>query len=216
MVGVVGSSPIAPTNFCQKHAGHRLPDGSVKSFPQPGHRRRGRAVHRRRPRAGGARRQGGRQAGRHELSASRRDAELAIVTERDPEALEHHPPLDRAPAGARGEGALSRGAGHHRPGDRERLLLRLLLQAAVHARGSRCHREADGGDRQARPARRAQGDAARRGGEVLPRPGRAVQGRDHRLDPARRSRSRCTARATWSTCAAARTCPPPASSRCSS
>ena len=57
-------------------------------------------------------------------------------------------PLHRAPAGARGEGALSRGAGHHRPGDRERLLLRFLVQAAVHARGPRRDRKANGGDRE--------------------------------------------------------------------
>ena len=45
---------------------------------------------------------------------------------------------------------------------------------------------------------------------------REVQGRDHRLDSRRARTSRSTARATSSTCAAARTCPRPASSRCSS
>ena len=53
-----------------------------------------------------------------------------------------HPPLDRAPARLRGEGALPRCAGDHRPGDRGRLLLRLLVQAAVHARGPRRDRGA--------------------------------------------------------------------------
>jgi hypothetical protein len=44
---------------------------------------------------------------------------------------------------------------------------------------------------------------------------RALQGRDHRLDPAGPG-CRCIARAISSTCAAARTCRPPASSRSSS
>ena len=50
-------------------------------------------------------------------------------------------PFDRAPARLRGEGAVSRRAGDHRPGDRGRLLLRFLVQAPVHAGGSRRHRE---------------------------------------------------------------------------
>ena len=53
-----------------------------------------------------------------------------------------HPPLDGAPARPRGEGAVSRRAGDDRPGDRGRLLLRLRVQAAVHARRPRRDREA--------------------------------------------------------------------------
>jgi threonyl-tRNA synthetase len=55
-----------------------------------------------------------------------------------------HPPLHGAPAGLCGEGAVPRRAGDHRPGDRERLLLRLRLQAPVHARRPGGHREAHG------------------------------------------------------------------------
>ena len=127
-----------------------------------------------------------------------------------------HPSLDGASARACRERAFSRSAGDDRPGDRGRLLLRLLVQAAVHARRSRRDREAHGRDREARPPGRAAGHAARRSREVLPRHGREVQGRDHRVDSRGRGDLALSARATSSICAAARTCPPPASSRSSS
>ena len=44
------------------------------------------------------------------------------------------PARRRACAGRSGAGAVAGHAGHHRPGDRERILLRLLPQRAVHAR----------------------------------------------------------------------------------
>ena len=74
------------------------------------------------------------------------DAELAIVTEKNPGGRGDPAPFDRAPARARGEGAVPRGAGDDRTGDRERLLLRLRLQAPLHARGPGGDREADGRD----------------------------------------------------------------------
>ena len=58
---------------------------------------------------------------------------------------------------------------------------------AVHARGSRAHREAHARDRGARRENRARGLGSRRRREVLPRAGRALQGRDHRRDPRRRA-----------------------------
>ena len=96
------------------------------------------------------------------------DADVAIVTDKDPDGLEVIRHSTRAPARLRGEGALPRRAGDDRPGDRGRLLLRLRVQAAVHARGPRGDREAHGRDREARHQGRAQRDAARRRGEVLP------------------------------------------------
>ena len=61
----------------------------------------------------------------------------------------------RACHGRGGAGPVPRHAGHHRPGDRERLLLRLLPQRAVLDRRSGPDRGADGRDRQGRPAVRA-------------------------------------------------------------
>ena len=52
--------------------------------------------------------------------------------------------------------------------------------------------------------------------EFFKRHGRELQGRDHRQHPGQGATSACTARATGWTCAAARTCLPPASSRPSS
>ena len=205
MVGVVGSSPIAPTNRFESSRSRRsidekamvmtprtrtetllakarvrtsvvyrrsdekvrlrphffafvesrqwpaitLPDGSVKQFDAPGHRRRRRRLDRPRPRQGRARRQGRRQARRHVAShRPRRDArDRHRQGRRGPR---RHPPFDGAPARLRGEGALPRRAGDDRPGDRERLLLRLLVQAPLHARGPRRDREAHGRAREAR------------------------------------------------------------------
>ncbi len=65
-----------------------------------------------------------------------RDTELAIVTDKDPAGLELIRHSTAHLLALCGEGAVSRSAGDDRPGDRERLLLRLRLQAPVHARGS--------------------------------------------------------------------------------
>ena len=66
----------------------RLPDGAVKQFDAPGHRRRSRRVDRPRPRQGRARRQGRRQARRHVATLIDRDATLAIVTDKDADGLD--------------------------------------------------------------------------------------------------------------------------------
>jgi hypothetical protein len=98
------------------------------------------------------------------------------------------PPFDGAPAGLRGQGAVPRGAGDHRPGDRERLLLRLLVQAPLHARGPGRHREAhDRAGREGRTGHPARA-AARRGRGALQEHRRELQGRDHRQHPGRRGR----------------------------
>ena len=174
------------------------------------HRSRDRLVDRRGPRARRARRQGRRQAGRHRLPCRARCGGADRHRARS-RGRRHHPALDRAFARACGEGAVSRRAGHHRAGDRERLLLRLLVQAAFYAGRSRGHRKANDRDREERSSRRKKSHVAGRSGRLLSRTGREVQGRNHRLDSREGHRSRSTARATGSTCAAARTCLPPAS-----
>ena len=199
-----------------RNAQHPSPRRLVEVVSRTRHRSRDRRVHRRRPRARRARRQGRRQARRHRYRVESDARRQPSSRERDPEGARHPAPLDRAPAGAGGEGAVPRGAGDHRPGDRERLLLRLLLQAALHAGGPGRDREADGRDREAGPAGATEGNVARRSRRLFSSHRRKIQGRDHRLDPGEGNRSRSTARATGSTCAAGRTCPRPASSRCSS
>ena len=89
---------------------------------------------------------------------------IEIVTRDDPRALE----LIRHDAahvhGRSGAGALSRHPGDHRPGDRERLLLRLLPQRAVHARRSSGDRGEDARDHRSATRRspRRSGRATRR------------------------------------------------------
>src|SRR3989337_771844 len=84
MVGVVGSSPIAPTNILPNIT---LPDGSVKSFPGPvSVAEVAQSIGAGLAHAALA----GKLDGRRVATSHRieRDAELAIVTERDPEGVE--------------------------------------------------------------------------------------------------------------------------------
>ncbi len=147
---------------------------------------------------------GGRRAGHRHRQGRRRSRD--------------HPPLHRPPAGLRGEGAVPRGAGDHRPGDRERLLLRLLLQAPVHARGPR--RRSKQRMAELVEARRFRSSAAccraTRRWPTSSRIGEHYKAEIIASIPAGSGRRRCTARAISPTCAAARTCRPPASSRSSS
>ena len=95
-------------------------------------------------------------------------------------------PARRRPcAGGGGAEPVAGHAGHHRAGDRERLLLRLLPQPAVHAGGLRRHREEDARDHRARQTLHQGGVVARRGQARVPRQGRAVQGRAGRRHPGR-------------------------------
>ena len=66
-----------------------------------------------------------------------RDAPLAIVTARDERGARAHPPRLRPHHGPRRAGALARDQGDDRPGDRERLVLRLRPRRALHPRRPR-------------------------------------------------------------------------------
>ena len=94
------------------------------------------------------------------------------------------PPRRRARDGRGGAGAVARHPGDHRPGDRQRLLLRLPPQRAVHARGPAGHRKEDARDhRQGR--RLHQGGVAARGSQArVQGQGRELQGRTGRRHPA--------------------------------
>ncbi len=115
------------------------------------------------------------------------------------------PARRRACAGRSGAVAVAGHAGHDRSGDRERLLLRLLPQRAVHAGGFRGDREEDARDHRARQTLHQGSLGPREDQAGVPRQGRDVQGRAGRRHSRRRDRSRSTSRATGSISAAART-----------
>ena len=114
-----------------------------------------------------------------------RDAKIEFVSPRRSARARAHPPRRRPRAGRGRADAVARHPGHHRPGDRERLLLRLLPQPAVHAGGFRGDREEDARDHRARQTLHQGGVVARRGQARVPRQGRAVQGRAGRRHPGR-------------------------------
>ena len=114
-----------------------------------------------------------------------RDARIEFLTREDPRALELIRHDCRPRAGGSGADAVARHPGHHRPGDRERLLLRLLPQPAVHAGRFRGDREEDARDHRARQALHQGSVVARAGQARVPRQGRAVQGRARRRHPGR-------------------------------
>ena len=125
------------------------------------------------------------------------------------------PPLVRAPAGGGGDRAVSRtrsAASARRPTTASSTT---SCQPAVHARGPRRHREADGAHRQAEPPDRAEAAAEGRGAGAVRDEGPDAQ---VRADPreGRASRSSATRWASSSTSASARTCRRPARSRPSS
>ena len=102
-------------------------------------------------------------------------------------------------------------AGHHRPGDRERLLLRLRPRRAVHARTTSATIEEQMREIvAARDPIRTRGLGPRRGDPPLRGHGRELQGRAGRGDPRGRPDHGSTGRATGRTSAAARTSPTPA------
>ena len=143
-------------------------------------------------------------------------AKVEIVTPKSRGRARHDPPLHRPPHGHGRAGALPRDAGHHRPGDRERLLLRLRHRPPVQRRRPPPHRGEDGGDREARPAGQPRGVvAATRPSRSSTSSARTTRSRSSTASPATR-RSRSTARASGSISAAARTSPPPAASARSS
>ena len=124
---------------------------------------------------------------------------------RGPARARIDPPRRRACAGRSGADAVARHAGDHRAGDRERLLLRLLPQRAVHAGGLPGDREEDARDHRARQTVH-QGDVGSRRRPSRCSATRARTSRSSWSTPSRAtSRSRSTIRATGSTSAAART-----------
>ena len=112
-----------------------------------------------------------------------RDAKIEFINRDDPRALEliRH---DAAHVLAEAvQIAMAGHASHHRPGDRERFLLRFFPQPAVHAGRPPRHREKDEGDRRPRQTLHQGSVAARQGEENLPRHGRGLQGRIDRRHP---------------------------------
>ena len=114
-------------------------------------------------------------------------ADLADPIEADASGQDHHPHRPgsagadparrRARDGGGGAVAVARHPGDHRPGDRERLLLRLRQAGAVPSRRSRQDRSQDARDHQAGRALHQGVLEPRQGQAVLPRQGRDVQGR---------------------------------------
>ncbi len=120
----------------------QLPDGSMREVPEGATVADVAAAIGKAPGESRPRRQGERQ-GRRRLRARLRRREGRDRHAEEPRRARHDPPLHRAPHGHRRAGALPRHAGHHRPGDRERLLLRLRHRPAVHRRGPAPHRRED-------------------------------------------------------------------------
>ena len=181
-----------------------FPDGARRDYPAEHHRPRHRqghfAVARQAHRRDGARRQGRRS--RRSDRARRQDR---VPHPRRPARARADPPRRRACARRGRADAVARHPGHHRAGDRERLLLRLLPQRAVHAGGFRRDREEDARDHRARQTLHQGSLVARRGQERVSRQGRE-RSRSSWSTPSRKtSSSRSTSRATGSISAAART-----------
>ena len=126
-----------------------FPDGARRDYPQqhhrPRHRQRHFAVARQAHGGDGARRQA-----RRSCRSDRARRQNRVPHPRRPARARTDPPRRRACARRSGADAVARHASHHRAGDRERLLLRLLPQRAVHAGGFRGHREKDARDHRAR------------------------------------------------------------------
>ena len=104
---------------------------------------------------------------------------------RRPARARADPPRRRPCARRSGADAVARHPGHHRAGDRERLLLRFLPQRAVHAGGFRRDREKDARDHRARQAVHQGSVVARGRQERVSRQGRELQGRAGRRHPGR-------------------------------
>ena len=108
------------------------------------------------------------------------DAKIEFITRDDAARAGTDPARRRACAGRSRAGAVAGHAGHHRPGDRERLLLRLLPQRAVHAGRFRRDRKEDARDHRARQTLHQGRLGPREDQAGVPRQGRGLQGRTGR------------------------------------
>ena len=190
----------------------QLPDGSQREFDEPGHGRRSRRVDRRRPGQGRARRQGRRQASSTPRSRSTTTRALAIVTDKDADGLDviRHStahllayavkelfPDAQVTIGPVIENGFYYDFAYKRPFTPEDL-------AAIEKKMAELAKKDE-------PVTRTR-DAARRGGRST---SRAI-GEHYKAEiiasiPANEDDLAVRARATSPTCAAARTCRPPAS-----
>ena len=126
-----------------------FPDGARRDYPAEHHRPRHRQGHFALARQAHGR-DGARRHGRRSRRPDRARCQDRIPHARRPARAGTDPPRRRACARRGGADAVARHAGHHRAGDRERLLLRLLPQPAVHAGRFRRDREEDARDHRAR------------------------------------------------------------------
>ena len=129
-----------------------FPDGAERAYRARRLRPRHRQIH-----LPLSRQAHGRDGARRRTRRSRRSDRtttraLEFISPRRPARAGAHPPRRGACAGRSGAVAVAGHAGDDRPGDRERLLLRLLPQRAVHARGFPGDREAHARDHRARQA----------------------------------------------------------------
>ena len=97
------------------------------------------------------------------------DAKIRIITKQGPRGAGADPPRHGPCAGHGGAGALSRHPGHHRPGHRGRLLLRLRPRRTLHARRPAQDRRRDARDHQGGAAHPPRSVAARQGGASISR-----------------------------------------------
>ena len=161
-----------------------FPDGARREYPQRHHRSRHREGHLALARQA-HRRDGARRHGRRPRRSDREGRQARIPDARGPARAGADPPRRRPCDGGGGAVAVARHAGHHRPGDRQRLLLRLLPQRAVHAGRPAGDREEDARDHRARQTLHQGGVAARRSQARVQGEGRELQGRAGRRHPAR-------------------------------
>ena len=165
--------------------GRHAPRRRGAPLPRRRHPGRGRGRHLEVARQGGARR-GRRRPPLRPLAAARAGRQRRDRHRQGRGRARADPPRLRPHHGPRRAGALARRQGDDRPGDRERLVLRLRPRRAVHPRRPRRDRGADARDHR-RPRPGALGglgprprDPPLRGDE------RALQGRARRGDPRRR------------------------------
>ena len=134
-----------------------------------------------------ARQEGGGDGGRREARRpGRPDRGRRLRQDRHPHRSRGagaDPARRRARDGGGRAGAVARHPGHHRPRDRERLLLRLRQGGALPPRRSRAHRGQDARDRRPQRALHQGALEPRRGQGLLQEEGRAVQDRAGRRHP---------------------------------